>query len=94
MTKTPLDFEKVELIRERMMLSIADMAQLLGTTRATYYAWIRGGPIRARNEERVKDVLRQLLPLLKENKWPTPEAKRMVSKERLQALLELLEASE
>lgn len=94
MTKAPLDFEKVELVRERMMLSIADMAQLLGTTRATYYAWIRGGPIRERNEARVKDTLRQLLPLLKENKWPVPAAKAMTSKQRLEALLELLAVPE
>lgn len=88
--QNPLDFEKVELVRERMMLSIIDMAKLLGVSRSGYYRWLAGLPIRPRREKQIKDVLRQLLPILKDGRWPTPRAKSMTSAERLEALLELL----
>ena len=94
MTNTPLDFEKVELVREKMALTIGDMAKLFAVSRATYYKWINGGPIRERNEKKVKDILRQLLPLLKEGEWPPTNAKQMNSEQRLTSLLEILEATE
>jgi len=94
MTESTLDFEKVELVRERMLLSIKDMCRLLGVSRATYYKWVEGGPIRRSNEKRVKSVLRQVLPLLKENKWPVMGAQQLTGEERLEALLELLAETE
>ena len=90
MSNPTLDFEKVELVRERMVLTIQDMCKLLGVSRATYYKWVDGGPIRERNEKKVKDILRQLLPLLKEGTWPPEGAKAMTSEQRLDALLEIL----
>jgi len=90
MTSIALDFEKVELVRERMALTVKDMCKLLGTSRATYYKWVGGGPIRERNEKKVKDTLRQLLPLLKNGTWPPDGAKHWTSEQRLDALLEIL----
>lgn len=86
----PLDFEKVELVRERMSLTVKDMCQLLGVSRVTYYKWVEGRPIREKNESKVKETLRQLLPLLREGAWPPHGAKQWSSERRLNALLELL----
>lgn len=94
MTDTSLDFEKVELVRERMLLTIGDMAKLFGVSRATYYKWIGGGEMRSRNEKKVKDTLRQLLPLLKDGVWPPENAKALSSAQRLDSLLEILGAVE
>lgn len=90
MTNTPLDFEKVELVRERMGLTIKDMCQLLDVTRVTYYKWVDGGVLRERNDKRVRDLLRQLLPLLKDGSWPPEGAKFQSSTDRLRSLLEIL----
>lgn len=90
MSNPGLDFEKVELVRERMALTIKDMCKLLGVSRATYYKWVDGGPIRERNEKKVKDILRQLLPLLKDGTWPPEGDKYWNSGQRLDALLEIL----
>jgi DNA-binding XRE family transcriptional regulator len=91
MSDTPIDFEKVELVRERMALTVKDMCKLLGVSRITYYKWVDGGPIRQRNAQRVKETLRQLLPLIKEGTWPPPEAKNWPSGKRLESILELLD---
>jgi len=90
MSNPTLDFEKVELVRERMALTIKDMCKLLGVSRATYYKWVDGGPIRERNEKKVKETLRQLLPLLKDGTWPPDGAQFQTSEQRLDALLEIL----
>jgi DNA-binding XRE family transcriptional regulator len=90
MSNSTLDFEKVELVRERMALTVKDMCKLLGVSRITYYRWVDGGPIRERNEEKVKDTLRQLIPLLKNKTWPPEGAKFWTSEQRLEALLEIL----
>jgi DNA-binding XRE family transcriptional regulator len=94
MTNTPLDFEKVELVRERMGLTIKDMCQLLDVTRVTYYKWVDGGALRDRNDRRVRYLLRQLLPLLKDGSWPPEGAKFQTSPARLRSLLEILEVVE
>ena len=94
MTDTTLDFEKVELVRERMMLTIGDMAKLFGVSRTTYYKWVEGGELRSRNEKKVKETLRQLLPLLKDGVWPPENAKALTSAQRLDSLLEILGAVE
>ncbi len=90
MSNAPLDFEKVELVRERMELTVKDMCKLLEVSRLTYYRWVNGGSIRERNEKRVKDILRQLLPILKDGTWPPEGAKYWTSEHRLNTLLEIL----
>ena len=90
MSNPTLDFEKVELVRERMVLTIQDMCKLLEVSRLTYYRWVNGGSIRERNEKKVKDILRQLLPILKDGTWPPDGAQHWTSEQRLDALLETL----
>ena len=65
MTNTPpLDFKKVEALRKHMLLTTGNMAELLGVSRMTYYGWVKGKPVRKKNEDKVRGILRKLLSIL------------------------------
>ena len=69
MTK-PLDFTKVEALRRHMLLSIRDIAMVLGVSRMTYYGWLKGKPLRKSNDAKVREKLRQLVDIMKEEwRW-------------------------
>ena len=89
MTK-PLDFTKVEALRRHMLLSVRDIAMVLGVSRMTYYGWLKGKPLRKSNDAKVREKLRQLLEIMKEG-WPQPEVIALESVARRQRLLELLD---
>ena len=89
MTK-PLDFTKVEALRRHMLLSVRDIAMVLGVSRMTYYCWLKGKPLRKSNDAKVREKLRQLLEIMKEG-WPQPEVIALESVARRQRLLELLD---
>ena len=86
----PLDFTKVEALRKHMLLTTGNMAQLLDVSRMTYYGWVKGKAIRKKNDEKVRDVLRQMLAMLSEG-WPQPEVIALDQKDRFQRLLEILD---
>lgn len=90
----PLDFTKVESLRQHMLLRKEDMASLLGVSRVTYYAWVGGKPLRKSNEANTRAVLKKLLAVVTEHGWPTPTIRSMQQKHRLTALNELLSAYE
>jgi DNA-binding XRE family transcriptional regulator len=85
-----VDFTKVEVLRRHMLLSVTDMAKVLGVSRVTYYSWVRGKQPRMTNMARVKLKLKQMLSLLTEQGWPTPDVLEMEQQERVQRLIELL----
>ena len=85
----PLDFTKVEALRKHMLLTTGNMAQLLDVSRMTYYGWVKGKAIRKKNDEKVREVLRQMLAMLSEG-WPQPEVIALDQKDRFQRLLEIL----
>lgn len=90
MTNTAIDFTKVEALRKHMLLTVQDMSDLFGVTRATYYGWLRGKPIRKSNDTTVRVMLKRLLGVMTEHSWPMPEviaADQKQRKERLQQLL-------
>lgn len=87
---TKLDFAKVETLRRHMLLSTSDMATLFGISRMTYYGWTRGKSLRAKNELVVRRVLKQLLWVMTEHNWPTPEVIVANQKARLQHLKQLI----
>lgn len=90
MTNTPpLNFTKVEALRKHMLLTTGNMAELLGVSRMTYYGWVKGKSIRKKNDEKVRDTLRELLAVMSEG-WPQPEVIAIEQKERFQRLLEIL----
>lgn len=90
MTNTPLDFSKVETLRKHMLLSTSDMATLFGVSRMTYYGWTRGKKLRVKNDATVRRVLKQLLWVMTEHNWPTPEVIVADQKVRLQHLQQLI----
>lgn len=86
----PLDFTKVEALRKHMLLTTGNMAQLLDVSRMTYYGWVKGKPIRKKNDEKVREILRQMLAMLSDG-WPQPEVIALEPKLRFQRLLEILD---
>lgn len=72
-----------------MLLTTGNMAELLGVSRMTYYGWVKGKAIRKKNDEKVRDTLRELLAVMSEG-WPQPEVIAIEQKERFQRLLEIL----
>ncbi|MEK9694284.1 MAG: hypothetical protein VW270_00890 [Candidatus Poseidoniales archaeon] len=94
MTNTPpLDFKKVEALRKHMLLTTGNMAELLGVSRMTYYGWVKGKPVRKKNEEKVRDILRKLLSILNDG-WPQPEVIALEQKMRFERLLEIYNKNE
>ena len=89
MANKPLDFTKVEALRRHMLLSIRDIAIVLGVSRMTYYGWLKGKPLRKSNDKKVRGKLRDLLDLMKDG-YPQPEIIALESVDRRQRLLELL----
>lgn len=85
----PLNFTKVEALRKHMLLTTSNMAELLGVSRMTYYGWVKGKSIRKKNDEKVRDTLRELLAVMSDG-WPQPEVIAIEQKERFQRLLEIL----
>ena len=87
----PEFFTRVEALRAHMLLTVAQMAKILETTRATYSGWVRGKPIRTANEERVRTTLRRMMQrAINERDWPQPEILAMASAQRFNTLLELM----
>ena len=94
MTNTPpLDFKKVEALRKHMLLTTGNMAELLGVSRMTYYGWGKGKPVRKKNEDKVRDILRKLLSILNDG-WPQPEVIALEQKMRFERLLEIYNKNE
>lgn len=91
---TPIDFTKVEALRKHMLLTINDMASLLGVTRMTYYGWVRGKPLRKNNSDTVRVVLKQLLSVMVDDKWPMPDVIAMEQKQRKERLDEIMKRFE
>lgn len=86
----PIDFVKVEALRKHMLLTTDNMASLFGVSRMTYYGWVRGKPLRKSSDITVRTVLKQLLSVMVEDKWPSPEVIAMEQPHRKAHLDELL----
>jgi DNA-binding XRE family transcriptional regulator len=90
MPNPPLDFTKVEALRKHMLLTTSDMASLFGVSRMTYYGWVRGKELRKSNDATVRVLLKRLLNIMVEEKWPTPDVIAMEQPQRKERLDELL----
>lgn len=89
----PLDFTLVEALRRHMLLTVQDMAELLGVSRMTYYGWTKGKPLRRKNQLYVRQMLKRLLAAMSDHGWPTPEAIAAVPRRRRDLLIALLNQS-
>jgi len=63
---------------------------VFGVSRMTYYGWVRGKPLRKSSDEAVRAVLKQLLSLMVDDKWPTPDVIAMEQKQRKERLDECM----
>jgi len=90
---SPLDFKKVEALRKHMLLTTSNMAELLEVSRMTYYGWVKGKPIRQKNDDKVREILRKMLFILNDG-WPEPQIIALEQKERFKRLLEIFKENE
>lgn len=92
MTPNPIDFSKVEALRKHMLLTQANMASLLGVSRVAYHQWVTKGSVRLRtkNDHAIRKLLKQLLVVMTEHKWPMPEVVAADQPQRYARLVELL----
>ena len=94
MTNTPpLNFKKVEALRKHMLLTTSNMAELLGVSRMPYSGWVKGKPVRKKNDDKVRDILRKMLSILNDG-WPQPEVIALEQKQRFERLLEIFKENE
>lgn len=89
-TPNPVDFAKVEVLRQRLGLSVGDMASAMSVSRMTYHNWKLGKNMRDIHARRVRKVVRVLLDLLKDKLWfeQVVPAGPTVRRERLLALID------
>jgi DNA-binding transcriptional regulator YiaG len=87
---TPLKFAKIDALRVHMLLSVTDMARLLGVSRVTYYNWKSVGHLPERSSTYTKKVLKELLRVMVEHEWPSPRVIAMTPEERLEELQKLI----
>lgn len=91
MTPKPIDFTKVEALRKHMLLTTANMAELLGVSRQAYHGWVHGkSSIRKTHEDKVRVVLKKLLAVMTEHGWPMPEVIAATQERRMERLRELI----
>jgi DNA-binding transcriptional regulator YiaG len=69
-SKPPLDFAQIEALRTHCKLTMAEFASLCGVSRMTYHGWLRGRPIRPKNDAFVRRTVRKILMLVSEGEWP------------------------
>ena len=91
--KPPLDFKKVEALRRHMLLTTQDMSELLGVSRMSYYAWVKGKPLRRSNDESVRKMLKRLLTVMTDHGWPMPEVIGAGQKQRKERFDKILNQS-
>ena len=89
--QTTLNFEKIEVLRRHLMLTTTEMAEIFGVSRITYYNWVNGTPLRAKNLANAKKVVRKLIAIVKQFNWPTEEVRQLDQKQRLERLLALMQ---
>lgn len=85
-----LAFDKIDALRRHMLLTHTQMARLLGVSRVTYYNWKRAGAPADRNAAKTRATLKELLRVMTEHEWPTPEVVAMDPDDRLIALQKLI----
>lgn len=90
MTPKPIDFAKVEALRQHMLMTTAQMAQVMGVSRMTYYNWLRGKPVGKTNGDAARQAIRNLIFLMSAHQWPSEEVARLSSSKRHERLLALL----
>lgn len=83
-----LDFRQIDGLRKQMLLTHKDMCFFFGVSRMTYYKWQNGrSSPRPMSTAKIKTRLRQLLKVMTEESWPSPDVLAASQPERLDMLL-------
>ena len=90
MTPKAIDFNKVEALRQHMLLTTGQMAQLMGVSRMTYYNWLKGKPTNKANGDAARQVIRNLIAVMNTHQWPTEDVAKLNARKRHEQLLALL----
>lgn len=86
----PVDFAKVDALRKHMLLTVASMCTLLGTSRVSYYGWLDGVVPRDKTAKHLREMLRKLTAVITFHNWPGPVVFVANQKERLVMLQDIL----
>jgi len=73
------------------LLTITDMASVIGVSRMTYHTWCKGKPMRLGNDIKVRNMLGRLLTIMTDKGWPSPDIIILDQAGRKKKLLEYLE---
>ena len=84
------DFGKVDALRKHMLLTVESMVDLIGTTRVSYYNWLKSGIKRKKTVEHVRKVVRTLVVVISERNWPYDAVFVANQAERLAMLKEII----
>lgn len=85
-----LDFAKMDALRKHMLLTVESMVVLLGTSRVSYYMWLKHGIKRKKTSEQIRKTVRTLLAIVSKNNWPNEAAYVANQKQRLEMLQEMI----
>lgn len=85
-----LDFAKVDALRKHMLLTVESMVVLLGTSRVSYYNWLKHGIKRKKTSEQIRKAVRTLVAVVAKSNWPNEAAYVANQKQRLEMLQEMI----
>lgn len=92
MSQKPLNFEQIESLRRHMLMTVGHLANFFGVSRETWYSWSAGKSYpRDKKEAFVRLRVKELLFLLTQHNWPTPDVIASSPKERYAKLLQALQ---
>jgi len=87
--KDKVDFDDLELLKKRMLLSVTDLASILGTSRMSYYTWLEGGEMWKSNIKKINSKIDKLRNIISKYNWPN-NVLELEQKDRKVKLVELL----
>lgn len=90
-TSKALDFQKIDALRSHMLLTVDSFVDLIGTSRVSYYGWLKGTKIRDKTAKRIQPLVRKLVVCVAEHNWPNIPGVFMAKQpDRLKMLKELI----
>lgn len=85
-----IDFQKIEALRKHMLLTVESMVKIYGTTRVSYYNWLKGKHMRATTARHIRNVTKQLAICVAQHNWPNEMVFVANQAERLEMLQKLI----
>lgn len=85
-----LDFAKVDALRKHMLLTVGSMVVLLGTSRVSYYNWLKHGIKRKKTSEQIRKAVRTIVAAVAQSNWPNEATYVANQSQRLEMLQEMI----